>query len=268
MDEDGKETIGMTSLRGCAWTASMACLVMASGLTAGENHPGANPTYFGLPGAGPTGPVYKYQHPWTYSWFGNRYTKTADTEQEKIDREYRIAMGQHVAALNRLTERREQAYLWANPANAVVPLGYANANHGQGFGQAERDHQMWHAINDNLGGKEGHAHKHGKGEKCAECEKFSKQHCPKCGKGGFGAAGCPHCGHGHGGLGGHGGKGGWAGAPVGGGAGGPPYYSAYPGMNREDALRYIEGFQYYPPYQLIRSPREFFMWDVKYGLGK
>ena len=97
--------------------------------------------------------------------------------------------------------------------------------------------------------------------------------CTKCGKGGFGDAGCPHCGNGVGG--GHGGHGfgkhhGWGGAPtgVGAGAGGPPYYSAYPGMNREDALRYIEGFQYYPPYHLLRSPREFFMWDVKYGLGK
>jgi hypothetical protein len=259
----------MTSLRSCAWTASMACLVLASGLKAGENHPGHNPTYFGRPGTGPSGPVYKYDHPSTYSWFGYRHTKSAETEQAKIDREYRIAMGQHVAALNRLTERREQAYLWAHPNSAVVPLGYANANHGQGFGQAENDHRMWHLLH---GGGDGHgkAGKHGEG--CAECEKFAKQHCPKCGKGGFGDAGCPHCGHGWGGRGGHGGlgHGGWGGAPMGAGAGagGPPYYSAYPGMNREDALRYIEGFQYYPPYHLLRSPREFFMWDVKYGLGK
>lgn len=43
---------------------------------------------------------------------------------------------------------------------------------------------------------------------------------------------------------------------------------AYPGMNREDATRYIEGFQYYPPYQLIRAPRDHFMFDVKYGIGQ
>lgn len=42
----------------------------------------------------------------------------------------------------------------------------------------------------------------------------------------------------------------------------------YPGMNREDATRYIEGFQYYPPYQLIRSPRDFFMFETKYGIGR
>jgi len=259
----------MTSLR-FACTASLACLMTATALTAGENHPGHNPTYFGLPNAGPTGPVYKYQHPYTYSLFGFRETKTEESEQAKLDREYRIAMGQHVAALNRLSERREQAYLWAHPNSAVVPLGYANANKGQGFGQVENEHRLWHAFNDNFGGGEHAGHKHGKNGKCETCEKLAKQHCPKCGKGGFGEAGCPHCGHGvgggHGGWGGHG----WGGAPngVGAGAGGPPYYSAYPGMNREDALRYIEGFQYYPPYHLLRSPREFFMWDVKYGLGK
>ena len=48
----------------------------------------------------------------------------------------------------------------------------------------------------------------------------------------------------------------------------PPYYSAYPSMNREDAVRYIEGFQYYPPNQIVRSPRDFFMFGERYGLGK
>ena len=33
-------------------------------------------------------------------------------------------------------------------------------------------------------------------------------------------------------------------------------------------MRYVEGFQYYPPNQLIRSPRDFFMMDVRYGLGR
>ena len=88
----------MTTLRSCAWTASMACLVLASGLKAGENHPGHNPTYFGRPGTGPSGPVYKYQHPWTYSFFGHRHTKTAETEQAKIDREYRKKKGELTAS--------------------------------------------------------------------------------------------------------------------------------------------------------------------------
>ena len=175
----------MTSLRSCACTASIACLIMAAGLKAGENHPEHNPTYFGRPGSGPSGPVYKYEHPWTYSWFGHRYSKDAEGEQAKIDREYRIAMGQHVASLNRLTERREQAYLWAHPNSAVVPLGYANANSGQGFGQAEREHQLGHLLHDG-----GHGH-----GKCAECEKFAKSHCPKCGALGFSEHGCKHCGH-------------------------------------------------------------------------
>lgn len=47
------------------------------------------------------------------------------------------------------------------------------------------------------------------------------------------------------------------------GHGGP----ALPGMNREDAVRYLEGMQYYPPYHSLRSPRDFFMFDVKYGIG-
>lgn len=51
------------------------------------------------------------------------------------------------------------------------------------------------------------------------------------------------------------------------GMAGPGYMSPYPGMNREDALRYIEGFQYYPPYQIIRSPRDHFMFDAKYNIG-
>ena len=44
--------------------------------------------------------------------------------------------------------------------------------------------------------------------------------------------------------------------------------AAYPPMNREDALRYLQGFQYYPPYQVIRSPRDFYMFDQKYGIGQ
>ena len=238
----------MTTLKGNARMASLACLLLAAAANAGDQNP-HSPTYFGRPGTGPTGPVYKYNHPWTYSWFGARHTKTAETEQEKIDREYRIAMGQHAAAMNRLHERRSNAYLWAHPNSAVVPLAHVNANYGQGFGQEANDHAMSHLFKDGLG----KGHKHGE---CAECAKHNGK-CPRCGNEG-GKHGCSKCGHGFGG----------AGAGAGFGAGGAPYYSAYPGMNREDALRYVEGFQYYPPYHLLHSPRDFFMWDVKYGLGK
>lgn len=44
--------------------------------------------------------------------------------------------------------------------------------------------------------------------------------------------------------------------------------NSYPPMNREDATRYIEGMQYYPPYHLLRSPRDFFMFETKYGIGR
>ena len=70
----------------------------------------------------------------------------------------------------------------------------------------------------------------------------------------MGAGGCSRCG-GNGGA-------------AAGGIGYPPYLAQYPAMNREDALRYVEGFQYYPPYQLMRSPRDFYMFDVRYNLGK
>lgn len=73
-----------------------------------------------------------------------------------------------------------------------------------------------------------------------------------CGKGHFGGKRGP---------GGHAGPGAYAGGY---GAGMNPL----PPMNREDAVRYAEGFQYYPPYHLLRSPRDFFMFDVKYGIGR
>lgn len=90
---------------------------------------------------------------------------------------------------------------------------------------------------------------------------FGSGGCGKgCGKGLFHGK----CGGGF--RGGHGGGYGAGGAYAGGGYGGgaPPV----PPMNREDAVRYLEGFQYYPPHQLIRSPRDFFMFDVKYGIGQ
>jgi hypothetical protein len=203
-------------------------------------------------------------------------------------------MAQHIAAMNRLHYPTALGYLNADPRNSVTPLAHCNANHGQGFGQAEYDHQLWHlfhplapgsvfAKNGNCGGqgcKDGKCGGGGAGGGCPHCAKLHGQNCPHCGKSGFGAFGCPHCGHGVGGGQGHGGNGhglfggnGNGHGPGGDGAAGagaftPPYYSAYPGMNREDALRYIEGFQYFPPYQLIRSPRDFFMWDVRYNFGK
>lgn len=47
-----------------------------------------------------------------------------------------------------------------------------------------------------------------------------------------------------------------------------PPQNAYPAMNREDATRYLEGMQYYPPYQLIRSPRDFYMFNERFGSGR
>jgi hypothetical protein len=87
----------------------------------------------------------------------------------------------------------------------------------------------------------------GGGCNCPAGECFLFGHCQKHGQGG---AGC-----GPGGCGGHFGYNNALGA-------------ALPGMNREDATRYMEGYQYYPPYHLLRSPRDHYMFDVKYGLGR
>jgi hypothetical protein len=137
-------------------------------------------------------------------------------------------------------------------------LAYCNANYGQGFGQAANDHIWWHVFNGGgTGCKSGKCGSgcDGCGKGCKHCNKHFGQTCPGCGKVGFGHFGCPHCGMKGAALTGHNNF-------------APPYYSAYPGMNREDALRYLEGFQYYPPYQINRSPRDFFMFDTKYNLGQ
>jgi hypothetical protein len=252
----------MTAFRLGARTAPFAFLLLAAAARA-DGHPQHNPTYFGLPGAGPYGPVYKYQHPWTYSIFGHRYYKNAEHERMLAEREYRIAMGQHIAAMNRIHERQSLAYLYGDARNAVVPVGHCNGNYGQGFGQAANDHIWWHAFNG--GGKGCKSCKDGCGKGCKGCQEHFGQECPHCGKKGFGHFGCSHC-HAKNNLPG----GAFGGAGAGGAFGGPapPYYSAYPGMNREDALRYLEGFQYYPPYHLNRSPRDFYMFDVRHNLGK
>jgi hypothetical protein len=78
---------------------------------------------------------------------------------------------------------------------------------------------------------------------CNDCWLFGKCNGGGCAGGGCGPGGCGHGGYGQGGAG------------------------MLPGMNREDAVRYLEGFQYYPPYQIVRSPRDFFMFDTKYGTG-
>lgn len=123
------------------------------------------------------------------------------------------------------------------------------------------------------------------------CATLGESSCSSCGGGGCASCGGsghaapvtegPHGGHGAAYAGGPAGPGAYQGAAPGGGhpwhhpKGGldprtrPPYmHPGYPGMNREDAVRYIEGFQYYPPYHLLRSPRDFFMFDVKYGIGR
>lgn len=101
----------------------------------------------------------------------------------------------------------------------------------------------------------------------------AQHHCPTCSNlASCGGCGCPpgpgcgncwmfgmcnspgNCSLGKGCGGGHGGHGG-AGSPL-------------PGMNREDAVRHLEGHQYYPPYHTLRSPRDFYMFDEKYGLGR
>ncbi|HVJ83375.1 MAG TPA: hypothetical protein VNC50_20085, partial [Planctomycetia bacterium] len=176
----------MNILRKGALLAPICCLVAAVSSQA-HDHP-QSPTYFGWPGVGPSGPVYKYQHPWTYSMFGFRHSSCEERDRERFDRQYRIAMAEHIAALNRLDHHPgRRAYVNADPRNAVVPVAHCNANYGQGFGAQQQVGNLQHMLH---GCKDGN-----------------------CG-GGHGGKGCggKGCGGGLGGLLGHGGGGGHGGS--------------------------------------------------------
>jgi hypothetical protein len=222
----------MKTLRATTWTAVCACLALQSAANAGGSH--TSRTYFGWPGQGPYQTAPKYRNPWTAKIFGIPFCVTDEDRYERFQKKYQIEQARHQVRLDRLNWDAYEEHM--RPTNSLA-----------GFvGKCDcRD-----------GCQNGKCHDGGKCHKGGDCGKsgllVSKSHgCHGGCKGG--------CGHGkRDGRGGYGvGEGGIA-API----------PGYPAMNREDATRYLEGFQYYPPYQLIRSPRDFFMWDVRYGIGR
>lgn len=235
----------MTRIRMAALGAPLAWIVVAATAMAGDwgGMPGNGSahTYFGRYGnPTPYGPPpVNYQHPWTARFFGFRCIVTPEEHYQDLQRQYAIVQAKHEVAINRLNWKAYEDYVNPKPKDLHGYLGRCNCNDGSG-----------------CGGKCGY------------------------GKGGCGKGGC-----GHGDMGGDGGCGdGGCGGKLAGlfhkGKNGswdegvgrypvvPPPYAYFPGMNREDATRYLEGFQYQPPYQLLHSPRDFFMFDAKYGVGR
>lgn len=242
-------------------------------------------TYFGGPGTGPYGPVVRYRHPWTAKICGIRCCQTPEEQYERMREKYLIADARYQTELNRLNHEAEclrHHVLGAGVASNMIGKCSCGA-HG-GFVPPAAGHCQTPCAKCGFPSLF-------KGHGCGKCGKCSKcaTGCPTgdCGTvaatesappiqaagavaapcGMCRGAGCPACG-------GHGFKRGMGGAGAGDGNMGParstpPYmHPGYPLMNREDAVRYIEGFQYYPPYQLIRSPRDFYMFDAKYGIGR
>lgn len=213
------------------WTP-VVCLLAALPAMAGSH---TSRTYFGRPGLGPYGEPQRYFQPWTAKVMGLRCCNTPEENYQRFLQEYQVAQARHQVAMNRLNW---DAYYGQQNAQVGSPNAYLGVHNCGGKGLT--------GGNGLFGG-----HKHGHGG---------------CGHAGCGSNGCGHCGKhkflhklfGNGN--GNGAEPNYAVVP--------PEVAAYPGMNREDAVRYIEGFQYYPPYHIMRSPRDFYMWDTKYDLGR
>lgn len=220
----------MKTLRATTWTAVCACLALQTAANAGGSH--TSRTYFGWPGQGPYQTAPKYKNPWTAKILGIPFCVTDEDRYERFQKKYQIEQARHQVRLDRLNWDAYDQHL--QPASGRAgSVGRCDCRGACNTGK----------CND------------GKCKSCGGCGKsgllVSKaQSCQggDCKGGcGHGKAGCRGCNGGDG-----------IAAPV------PPY----PAMNREDATRYLEGFQYYPPYQTIRSPRDFYMWDVRYGIGR
>jgi hypothetical protein len=241
----------MTTIRWGATLGLLAAALVQAG--SGTHSPGGgkhNPTYFGRWGGGaPNAYGQKaptYDNPWTAKVFGCRVCRTPEEQYAAFNRQYQIEQARHMVALDRLN--------WNHYENQMNPRP------------------------NGLGGFLGRCGCGPVGERCPRCgngcNSCGTGGCSTCGKGGlFAGHGKGGCAGGNCGVGGHqslneklfGGSRanrGMGEFPV------VPPGAPYPAMNPEDAMRYVEGFQYYPPNQLIRSPRDFFMMDVRYGLGR
>lgn len=227
-----------------------------------------NRTYFDRPSTGPYQVAPKYKNPWTGKVFGIPFCHTDEERYERFAKKYQIAQAQHQVRLDRLNWDAYEDHL--NPSHNSLAgfVGKCDCR------DADSCHKgCGHGCGKGCGHSCGKGCGHScKGEKCCgkgcghKCS-GERMACDKCGKGNRGCDG--HGGRGHGYC--HNGRCSGYGNGYGNGLTAGPYqygHMAYPAMNREDAVRYIEGFQYYPPYHTLRSPRDFYMWDVTHGLGR
>jgi hypothetical protein len=225
--------------KSAVWTP-IVCLLAALPALAGSH---TSRTYFGRPGLGPYGEPQRYFQPWTAKVMGFRCCNTPEENYQRFLQQYQVVQARHQVALNRLNWDAYQGLQNAQVGSQDAYLGVHNCG-GKGMTGGNGPLGFLHGHGKCGSGKCGH-----KGCGVAGCD---------------GGAGCSHSGKHHlfGKLFGRN-NGAEPNYPV-----VPPEVAAYPGMNREDAVRYIEGFQYYPPYHILRSPRDFYMWDTKYDLGR
>lgn len=244
------------------WTV-LALALVALPASAGSH---TSRTYFGRPGLGPYGEPQRYHHPWTAKVMGIRCCVTPEERYEKFLQQYQITMARHQVALNRLNwdayyahanggQGSPNAYLGQHNCGGKGTMGHKLGSGGCASGQCGHQGHGGCATG-NCGGKA--LFRHPGGGSCAtgNCGGGGGEYCDVCGKKHSLLTKLFHRGNG-------GSNGEKPNFPV-----VPPGAAAYPGMNREDAVRYLEGFQYYPPYHLMRSPRDFYMWDTKYDLGR
>lgn len=221
-------------------------------------------TYFGPPGNGPYGPPPpKYAHPWTAKFFGLRCCQTPEEQYKRFMEKYQIEQARHQVALSRMDWAHYEK-LVNPPANPLpsIPhdcgrrcLGPTGDSYAVGDGSSRGGGCAGGNCHKAKSGCAGGGCSAGTGAAVSHSPNLmgvlsGKQGCSTCGNGGGKHAG-RHAGH-HANA--------YGMNPI----SEPPYtHAPYPEMNREDAIRYIEGFQYYPPYQIIRSPRDFFMFDAR-----
>ena len=274
----------MNALRKAGWTAPIVCLLIAAAAQAG-NH--TTPTYFPNPAPGPYTKVKKPSNPWNLKC---KHCKTPEERYRKYLLDYALIDAQHRAALRHLDWDDYHDYITPPQNSSAGFVGRCNANPGGrgacaqrgcatcGAGQAAR-------VDASSAVRTVGFFRKSACDSCDEgCASDGAECVDDCGAcasgplarlrarlGGIGRRSCDDgCGAGRNGLlsrlrnhfGGHDAR--------------PerqlltPRATAprYPVMNREDAVRYVEGFQNYPPYQVIRSPRDFFMFNERFGHGR
>ncbi len=281
---------------------SACSLLLAFAVQAGDGGPmrnggGAQPhnhqrTYFGSWGTGTPaaqeGPPVRYDNPWAAKILGFKVCRTPAEDYAALQRKYAIVQARHQVEIDRLNWAAYNNYHNPKPNSLAGFLGSCGCGTG-GKGKCSGcpDAQCGSCG----GGCDSGCGGYGactacKGRGCKACGLTGKLGFlkPGCSTGGCATGDCGTGGCGTG-CGGHGGLknilfggaytsrsarlgdnalgAGMAPPPAGYGQG-----YGYPMMNPEEATRYLEGFQYYPPNHLLHSPRDFFMHDVKYGVGR